>query len=240
MPAEMLNQLEATIPIIKVSVTDNRTGPSTRADPRESLKAEMRAMKFILNLPIVELDFLLDDEKYCSLCSGKYDVVFRVTGRRESPCCLPCGHIAGHQCLRAHLSPYESGFTECPFCHVDFPQMFTDPVEPARPTRDVVPGADAADDHGMERSRQVAQLSRDAGAPSGEVQRYLSIDEVLERSRGQMEGLDLETEVRDFATRATDAAEVGEEEFPKNRKNGASPALARAATKAVDMVSRNF
>lgn len=97
MPAEILNRLESSVPQIKASVANARLGSPIRADASDSLKSEMRAMKFIWNLPIIDLEFLHDDEKFCGLCNGKYENEFRVCGRGESPCCLPCGHIIGHQ-----------------------------------------------------------------------------------------------------------------------------------------------
>lgn len=125
-------------------------------------------------------------------------------------------------------------------CKVDFPQTFTDPVEPTLATSDLA-WVDVDDhevlDEGL--SRQVSQLSKDSGAPSDEIKRYLSIDEVLERSRSQTE-VNMGTDVQDFATQATDPAEIGDEEFPKNRKNGGGPSLARAAMKAVDLIAKKF
>ncbi|KAF6235725.1 hypothetical protein HO173_005920 [Letharia columbiana] len=240
MPAEILNRLEASVPEIEASFVNENIGSSMKADSLDPLESELRAMKFIWKLPIVSIDFLHEDEKFCGMCDRKYDDEFRVCGRKESPCCLPCGHIAGHQCLRKYLSPYECGFTKCPFCKVDFPQTFTDPVEPTLATSDLA-WVDVDDhevlDEGL--SRQVSQLSKDSGAPSDEIKRYLSIDEVLERSRSQTE-VNMGTDVQDFATQATDPAEIGDEEFPKNRKNGGGPSLARAAMKAVDLIAKKF
>ena len=107
----------------------------------------------------------------------------------------------------------------CPFCNVDFPQIFTDPAEPALPAGDFAREDD-------------------------EVKRYVSIDEVLERSRNQTEGSGMGTVVQDFAiptqpTQAADQAEIGADEFPKNRKMGGSP-IARAAVKAVDLLAKKF
>ena len=128
MPAEILNQLESLIPKIEASVAKKSINSSVQREPLDVLKSEMRAMKFIWSLPIISTDFLRWDEKNCGLCDKKYDKEFKVCGRGESPCCLPCGHIDGHQCLRKHFSPYESGFTKCPFsgCNVDFPQSKLD------------------------------------------------------------------------------------------------------------------
>lgn len=220
MPAEILNRLESLVPEI-ASAGNKAIGSSMKTDRHDALAAEIRAMKFIWNLPIITLEFLHDDEMICGLCDNKYDKEFRVCARGESPCCLPCGHIAGHHCLREWLSPYEGGFSKCPFCNVDFPQMFTDLAEPVLPTR----------------------VARE----DDKVKRYASIDEVLERSRNQTEGPGSETAVQDFATKATQATEttqagdaaeiqIGENEFPKNRKNGGSP-IARAALKAVDLLA---
>ena len=89
-------------------------------------------------------------------------------------------------------------------------------------------------------SRQVSQLSKDSGASNAEIKHYLSIDEVLERSRLQTEELTMGTEARDFAAQLPDPVEVLKDEFPKNRRNGASPILARAAMKAVDLVAKRF
>ena len=119
--------------------------------------------------------------------------------------------------------------------------MFTDPVEPAQPTSDFawvdIEDQTASDE---EMSSQVSQLSKDSGSSSDEIKRYLSIDETLERLRSQPEGFNKGTEVRDFAAQGADPVEIGEEEFPKNRKNGASPMLARAAMKAVDLIAKKF
>ena len=239
MPAEILNRLESLVSEVEASIGNKSISSSIKTDPLDPLAAEMRAMKFIWNLPIITLDFLHEDEKICGICDNKYDKDFRVCGR-ESPCCLPCGHIAGHQCLREWLSPYECGFVKCPFCNVEFPQMFTDSVEPVQPTSDLAWEDD--DDYELsddELSRQVSQLSRDSGVSNYEVKRYLSIDEVLENSRSQTEGSKTGTVVRDFATQAATSAEIGENEFPKDRKDGGGPILARAAVKAVDLVAKN-
>lgn len=262
MPAEILNRLESLVPEIEASVAKESIDSSRENGPLDPLKSQMRAMKFIWSLPIIDLDFLHEDEKYCGLCDRKYAQEFKVCGRGESPSFMPCGHIAGHQCLRAFLSPYEGGFTKCPFCKVDFPQMFTDPVEPSQPTSDLVwAGIDDHEVSDEDLSREVSQLSNDSGASDDEVKQYLSIDEVLERSRSQTDGsyagvivrdfaiqptapaeigLNIGTEARDFATEATEPAEIGEGEFPKNRKNGANPILARAATKVVDLITKSF
>ncbi|CAF9924354.1 hypothetical protein IMSHALPRED_006160 [Imshaugia aleurites] len=200
MPAEILNQLEPLVPKIEASIANKRVIPAMKTEPLDPLKSELRAMKFILNLPIIDVDFLHDDEKRCGLCDGTYDAEFRVCGRGEVPCHLPCGHIAGHWCLREWLSPYEGGFTKCPFCSVDFPQMFADVEPPPSTTGDLA--SEDRYDHEVsdgELSRQVSQLSKDSGASADEIRRYLSIDEVLERARSQIGGLDLGTEVRDFA-----------------------------------------
>ena len=241
MPAEILNRLKPLVPKIKASVANESMGSSIKATHVDSLQSELRAMKFIWNLPIVDLDFLHEDERFCGLCDSKYDEKFTVCGRGESPCCLPCGHIAGHQCLRNHLSPYECGFTRCPYCQVDFPQMFADPVEPAQPTSDLAwVDGDDQEISDEELSRQVSQLSKDSGASSDAIKRYLSIEDVLERSRSQGERSKMGTDVRDFATQATDAADIGEDEFPKNCRNGASPTLARAAMKVVDLMAKKL
>ena len=235
MPAEILNQLESLVPEIEASASNKSIRSSTKTDPVDRLAAEMRAMKFIWGLPIITLDFLHEDEMECGLCANKYDKEFRVCMLGESPCCLPCGHIAGHRCIREFLSPYESGFSKCPFCNVDFPQMFTDVVESAQPTSDLA--WEDEDDYEMsdeELSRQISQLSRDSGVSSDEAKRYLSIDEVL--SRSQTEGSKTGTVVQNVATQAADPAKIGEDEFPKNRKNG----VARAAVKAIDLLAKNF
>ena len=241
MPAEILNRLGAIIPEIKASVANESIGSSMKTEHLETLKFEMRAMKFIWNLPIISVDYLRADEKLCGLCNGKYDNEFKVCGRGESPCHLPCGHVAGHQCLREHLSPYESGFTKCPFCNVDFPQMFTDPAEPAQPTSDLarehINDQESPDE---ELSDQISQLSMDSGAPSDEIRRFLSIGEVLERSRTELELSGMGTDVQDFATQATCLPEIGEGEFPKLRRRSGSPSLASAVMKAADQIAKNF
>ena len=113
--------------------------------------------------------------------------------------------------------------------------MFRDAAEPVQPTSDLARLDSESDD---ELSRQVSQLSKDSGASSNEVKRYLSIDEVLKHSRSQTERLYMGTEVQDFATQDDGPAEIGEEEFPKSRKNAASPILIRAAMKAVDLIAK--
>lgn len=243
MPAEIDCLETLVVPQIEASVDNSSMGSSTRADDPDQLKSRLRAMKFIWNLPIVTLDSLHGDEEYCGLCDIKYDDKFRVCGRGESPCCLPCGHIAGHQCLRKYLSPYEQGFTKCPFdeCKVDFPQLFADPVEPAQPTGDFA-WVDIDDQTALdeEMSRQISQLSKDSGISSYEIKRYLSIDGILEHSRDHPEGLNPGTKVQDFAAQRTDPVEIGKEEFPKNRRNAGTPVLARAAMKAVDLIAKKF
>ena len=241
MPAEILNRLELILPEIEASVTNQSMGTSMETGPLEKLKAEMRAMKFIWNLPIISTDYLREDEKICGICRCKYDDEFKVCSYGESACCLPCGHVAGHQCLRAHLSPYESGFTKCPFCNVDFPQMFTDPEEPAEPTSEISwTDLDEYEQSDEELSRQVSQLSNDSGVSRDEIKRYLSIGDLLERSRTDDEEPDVGTEARDFATKDTDVAVIGEGAFPKNRKMAGSPTLARAAKKTIDLIAKNF
>ena len=243
MPAEILNRLGSLVPNIETPITNKNVGSSQQRKHQDVLKSEMRAMKFILNLPIITMDYLHWDEKYCGLCYRKYDDEFKVCGRGESPCCLPCGHIAGHHCLRSHLSPYEAGNTKCPFlgCDVDFPQMFTDPVEPILPTSDL---AWVSDDEGEqedeELSRQVSQLSRDSGVSSHEIKRFLSIDDVLSRSGSETEELNNGTEARDFGREARVPLEVGEEDFPKDRRKGRRMTLVPVAIKAVELMSRNF
>ena len=206
MPAEILNRLRSILPKIEASIAQGPTGASVPIDPLEKLKAEMRAMKFLWALPLVPTSFLKREEDLrCNLCHRKYDDEFSVCGRGESPCCLPCGHVAGHQCLRKYLSPYELGLTKCPFanCNVDFPQMFTDVVEPKQAISDLVKESphdydddDDDDDYEILSSssslneeedpdedliRQISELSSDSGVSRDEISRYLSIGEVLGR-----------------------------------------------------------
>ena len=118
--------------------------------------------------------------------------------------------------------------------------MFTDPVEPAEPTSALawedVNGPEGSEE---ELSRQVSQMAIDSGAPADEVKRFLSIDEVLARSRTDNEGSD-GTEVRDFASKFDQVPEIGENEFPRNRRMAASPSFASAAIKAIDLIAKNF
>ena len=247
MPAEMLNRLESSVPKIEASIAYEKKVTAIKAEPsspRHMLRSEMRAMKFILNLPIITIDYLYEDERRCGLCRKKYDSEFKVCGRGESPCSLPCGHIAGHHCIREHLSPYEQGFTRCPFCKVDFPQLFADPVQPARATSDlaweIIEDREVSDN---ELNSELAQLSRDTGASSDEIKRFLSIDEVIQRSQPQAEVFNVATagtKAQDFAAQDQGLAGIGEGEFPKNRRNGASPKLARAAVKAMDLIAKKF
>ena len=222
MPSEMLNRLEFVLPKIEASVANESIGSSTKTERLETLESEMRAMKFIWNLPIISIDYLYEDEKLCGLCDRQYDDAFRVCSQGESPAYLPCGHIAGHQCLRKHLSPYESGSTKCPFlgCNVDFPQMYTDPGEPAQPISEIAWENVNDGFPEDELSQQVSQLSQDSGASTDEIKRFLSIDEVLERSRDETERVTMGPEVRDFATEAISPPEIGEKEFPKDRRMG--------------------
>lgn len=243
MPAEILNRFEFILPKIEASLGPDRKWSSRKTQDPETLESEMRAMKFILKLRIVSMEYLDSDEKTCGLCGKEYDNEFKVCGRGESPCCLPCGHIAGHQCLREHLSPYGYGSTKCPFCNVDFPQMYTDPVDSKQPTGDLARadingGAVVSDDE--ELSRQVWQSSTDSGVSSHEIKRFLSIDEILARSQSEAEELDTSTEVRDFAAEANTSLEVGEREFSKDRRMGTSPTFARDTMKAIDLIAKNF
>ena len=247
MPAEMLNRLESSVPRIEASIAHKKKFTAIKAEPsspRHLLRSEMRAMKFIWNLPIITVDYLYEDERRCGLCHKKYDSEFKVCGRGESPCSLPCGHIAGHHCIREHLSPYEHGFTRCPFCKVDFPQLFTDPVQPVQATSDLAwENIDDRQVSDNELNSEVARMSRDTGASSDEIKRFLSIDEVIKRSQPQAEVSNVATagtEPQDFAAQDRSLAGIGEDEFPKNRRNGASPKLARAAMKAMDLISRKF
>ena len=247
MPAEILNRLGSHIPSIEASATNKNIGSSPRGQRQNDLKSELRAMKFIWNLPLISIDYLRWDEKYCGLCHRKYDDEFKVCARGESPCCLPCGHIAGHHCLRTHLSPYEAGNTRCPFwgCDVDFPQMFTDPPESTvQAASSDVPWMVSVVDEGEqsdeeELSRQVSQLSNDSGVSSYAIKQFLSIEEVLARSGSESEGSSTGTEARDFfAADARRSPEIGEESFSMmNRKRGQG--LTRAP-KDVALISRNF
>ena len=243
MPAEILNRLGSLIPSIETSVTNKSVRSSLQREHQDVLKSEMRAMKFIWNLPIISIDYLRWDEKYCGLCHRKYDDDFKVCARGESPCCLPCGHIAGHHCLRTHLSPYEAGNTKCPFlgCDVDFPQMFTDPVEPKQPTSDVAwVSIDEPETSDEELNKQVSQLSSDSGVSSYDIKRFLSIEEVLSRSQSESKELSTGTEARDFATEARGPLEIEEEDSPENRRRGRSLTRAPVSTKDVGLISRNF
>ncbi len=116
--------------------------------------------------------------------------------------------------------------------------MFTDSAEPAEPTSELawedVKSPEVSEE---ELSRQVKQMTIDAGASADEVKRFLSIDEVLARPRNEIEG---GTEARDFATETDDVPGIRDERFPKNRRMAASPALARAAMKAVDLIAKKF
>lgn len=247
MPAEMLNRLESSVPKIEASIAYKKKVTAMKAEPSSSrhlLRSEMRAMKFILNLPIITIDYLYEDERRCGLCHKKYDSEFKVCGRGESPCSLPCGHIAGHHCIREHLSPYEQGFTRCPFCKVDFPQLFIDPVQPAQATSDLArENIDDREVSDNELNSEVAQLSRDTGASSVEIKRFLSIDEVINRSQPQAEISNVataNTKAQDLTAQDQGLTGIGESEFPKNRRNGASPKLARAAMKAMDIMAKKF
>ena len=243
MPAEILNRLGSLIPSIEAPATNKNVGSSLQREHQDFLKSEMRAMKFIWNLPIISIDYLRWDDKYCGLCHREYDDEFKVCARGESPCCLPCGHIAGHQCLRTHLSPYEAGNTKCPFlgCNVDFSQTFTDPVEPKQPTSDLAwVSTDEPEPSEEELSRQVSQLSNDSGVSSYDIKRFLSIEEVLARSQSESEELSTGTEARDFATEARVPPEIGEEDFSMDRRRGRSLTRAPVATKDFGLISRNF
>ena len=243
MPAEILNRLGSLIPSSEAPVTNKNVGSSLQREHQDVLKSEMRAMKFIWNLPIISIDYLRWDEKYCGLCHRKYDDEFKVCARGESPCYLPCGHIAGHQCLRTHLSPYEAGNTKCPFlgCNVDFPQTFTDPVAPKQPTSDLAwVSTDEPGQSDEELSRQVSQLSNDSGVSSYDVKRFLSIEEVLARSQSESEELSTGIEARDFATEARVPLEIEEEDLLENYRRGRSLTRAPVATKDLGLISRNF
>lgn len=244
MPAKIPNRIESILPKTDASLAQDSKGSFPKTESPEALKSEMRAMKFIWSLPIISMEYLRSDETTCGLCDKKYDDEFKVCGRGESPCCLPCGHIAGHQCLREHFSPYEHGSTKCPFlgCNVDFPQMFSDPVEPEQSTSDLA----WVDNNGEavvsreEISRQVSQLSIDSGVSSDEIKRFLSIGEILARSQSETENLNMSTEKQDFTTEATKPLEVGEGEFPKDRRMGSSPTFARDTMEAIDLIAKNF
>ena len=248
MPAEILNRLGSLIPSIEAPAPNKNTGSSPHMQPQNDLKSELRAMKFLWNLPIISTDYLRWDERYCGLCHRRYDDEFKVCNRGESPCCLPCGHIAGHHCLRTHLSPYEARNTKCPFwgCDVDFPQMFMDAPEPSpiQPASTNVPWMISVDEseHADEEelSRQVSQLSNDSGVSSYAVKQFLSIEEVLARSGSESEGSSTGTEARDFfaAADARRSPEVGKEDFSMmNRGRGYSRTR---APRDVALISRNF
>ena len=99
--------------------------------------------------------------------------------------------------------------------------MFTDPVEPKLPTSDLSwVSIDESEFPDEELRRQVSQLSIDPGVSSHEIKRFLSIDEVLARSRSEPEGSSPGTEARDFATEATGQSIIGEGKFLKDRRMG--------------------
>lgn len=119
--------------------------------------------------------------------------------------------------------------------------MFTDPAEPKQPTSDLAwADIDVPKMSDQELSRQVSQLSNDSGASSDEIKRFLSIDEILARSQSETEKLNMSTEVRDPVTEATEALDVGEGEFPKDRRMGISPTFARDTMEAIDLIAKKF
>ena len=240
MPAEILNRLGSLIPSIEASVPNKNVISSRQKHHQDDLNSEMRAMKFIWNLPIISTDYLSRDEQHCGLCHRKYDDEFKVCARGESPCCLPCGHIAGHHCLRTHLSPYEAANATCPFpgCGVGFPQLYS---EPKQPTGDVTwVSVEEYELSDGEWSRQVAQLSNDSGVSRYDVKRFLSIEEVLARSGGEREELRTGMDARGFGTEAGDLSESGDEDCLKSRRKGRSLTRAPVATKDLELISRNF
>lgn len=83
MPAEILNRLEFLVPEIEASVAEEGIGSSVRNASFDPLESEMRAMKFIWSLPIIDLDFLHEDERSCNLCNRDYIKEFRVCSRGE-------------------------------------------------------------------------------------------------------------------------------------------------------------
>ena len=121
--------------------------------------------------------------------------------------------------------------------------MFTDLAEPALSTSDApCTDVDEPETSEEELSRQISQLSSDSGISSDEIKRYLSIDEVLGRYQKENAGLSKGSEARDFAyAGAIDPPpEIGEGEFPKDRKMADRPILKRVARKIDGLIAKNF
>ena len=102
----------ATAGTYSIGVTDSDT-----QDVRE-----MKMMRFIFALPIINIKILRKHEQACGLCEQPYNPEWKINNS-ETAVILPCGHVFGHFCIRKWLSPFEIGRTRCPrsWCGTEFP-----------------------------------------------------------------------------------------------------------------------
>ena len=190
MPAEILNILASTILSTDEVVVQNER-KNERSTKSILLATELKRWKFALALPIINTKLLPNDAKSCPQCQETYNPEFEVAGRRighEVAAVLPCNCVIGFHCARQWLSPHESGFTSCPFCKQEFPEMAEERTHPqvlsdsawmncSDRTRDLLP-IHGTDRRG-EQSGQIAPLTTAPDACTDEVWHFPSIGEVL-------------------------------------------------------------
>lgn len=122
MPSVFLNRLAAALPAIE----DYNKPPNSSTRSGVSLATELKRWKFALALPVIDACILPTYAQACPQCQQPYNTDFEVAGRKlghEAPAVLPCSCVIGFHCARQWLSPHEYGYTSCPLCEQEFPDM---------------------------------------------------------------------------------------------------------------------
>lgn len=73
------------------------------------------AAEFIARLQRVEASSLDDGDRNCFICRAEYGTQFSDSGVQEHAVRLPCGHLAGSECIGLWLKDIE-GRNLCPLC----------------------------------------------------------------------------------------------------------------------------
>ncbi|KAL6716496.1 hypothetical protein ACLMJK_006063 [Lecanora helva] len=214
MPAEILNRLATSLPAMEKEST--KLGSSKEV---LSPATEMKRFKFAMALPVVNIDILPPESRDCPQCQKPYNFDFEIAGKRnghEAAALLPCNCVIGFHCARKWLSPYELGFTCCPLCEEEFPDMSED----TNPLSQSPPQSHWARDTGKD---STATQVDDVGATVAERSwSYPTIDEVLMTHNGSP-----------FDLKVLNA--IAPE--PMNFKSGPG-GLAAAAVKAADILRK--